>query len=433
MNLIKKTKNYFNLNSEFSKNVITIFTGSTIAQIIPFIVSPILTRIYPPEDFGLLSLFISVSSIFSIIATFQYESAIVLPKNDKDAAALVYLCLILTIIISVLSLIISISFKQSLLQWLGNENLSSWIYLIPVPVFLTGVFNTLNYWATRKKQFRRITIRTISQTITTNILKIALGIKHFFKGGLITATIIGQATSTLVLMYLTWKDDKSILKNVKIKEIKNNLSKYKNFPKYTAWQGLFDMINSSGTTFIIVFFMGSTTLGFFSFTMSLLQRPLQLIGASIAQVYYQKASELYNEGNDLWIISKKLIERLIVIAIFIFTPIAVAGPTIFSFVFGEKWVESGIIARIILPWLIIRFIVSPLTNIINIFGKQKSFFFLTLLLNVSIPILLFILLVNKINFYLSLFIVSIFIALYFLIIILWIRKLLLYERNKVTQ
>jgi len=429
MNLINNIKNYFKFNSEFGKNVLTIFTGATIAQIIPFIVSPILTRIYSPENFGLLSLFISITSVFSIVVTFQYESAIVLPKSDKDAAALVYLCFIITLIVSFISFIFSILFNKNFISWFGAEMLKFWIYLIPIPVFLTGIYNALNNWATRKKQYKRITVRTISQSITTNLLKIVFGINKFLRGGLISASIIGQATATFVLALLTWKDDKNIFKKIGVNDIKRNLVNYKNFPKYTAWQGFFDMINASGTTFIITSFFGSATLGLYSFTLSILQRPLQLIGASIAQVYYQKASELYNEGKDIWGITKKLIERLTVISIFIFIPIAIAGPAIFSFIFGQKWQQAGVIAQILLPWLIIRFIGSPFTSSINIIGKQKSFFFLTLFINILFPFLLFICFTLNINFIISLFFVSIVTAIYFILIIFWIKKLL-YERDK---
>ena len=67
--------------SEFSKNVLTLMTGATIAQAIPIAISPILTRIYTPEDFGIFALFIAITTIFGTIANGRYELAIMLPKN----------------------------------------------------------------------------------------------------------------------------------------------------------------------------------------------------------------------------------------------------------------------------------------------------------------------------------------------------------------
>jgi len=48
--------NKLKLKSEFAKNVLTLMTGTTIAQAIPIAISPILTRIYTPEDFGVFAL-----------------------------------------------------------------------------------------------------------------------------------------------------------------------------------------------------------------------------------------------------------------------------------------------------------------------------------------------------------------------------------------
>lgn len=48
---------------EFTRNVLTLMTGTTIAQAIPVAISPILTRIYTPQDFGIFALFVSIGDI----------------------------------------------------------------------------------------------------------------------------------------------------------------------------------------------------------------------------------------------------------------------------------------------------------------------------------------------------------------------------------
>ena len=86
--------------SEFSRNVLTLMTGTTIAQAIPIAISPILTRLYTPEDFGVVGLFGAISGIFGAIATGKYELAIMLPKKDEDAINIFALGFILTSLIS---------------------------------------------------------------------------------------------------------------------------------------------------------------------------------------------------------------------------------------------------------------------------------------------------------------------------------------------
>lgn len=430
--MLKKILNK-NLKSEFSRNVLTLFSGTTIAQIIPFIVSPILTRIYGPEDFGLLALYTAVYTLISIVATMQYESAIMLPKQDVDAINIVALCLKINIFISLTSLLICILFNEQIAIWVGDIRLAPWLYLVPFSVFISGLYNTLNYWNSRKKQYKRLAIRTVTQSFTTAFVKLTMGLAGALNSGLISGTIIGQTTATSVLTWLTLKEDKKLLNKVNKYRTNVNARIYKNFPKYTAWQGFFDMFNSTGTAIIITTILGSGTLGLYSFTLSLLQKPLQLIGSSISQVYYQKASELHNVGNNIWKITKKLILRLLFIAIIVYTPVAIIGPKLFSFVFGKDWAEAGVYAQLMLPWLVIRFILSPITSSVNIMGKQKAFFSLTLIINVLFPLILYYCLRINISFSISLFVVSLITSIYFSIIIFWIRYLLINERDNINK
>ena len=71
--------------SEFVKNVFTIFTGNVVAQAIPFLMEPVLARIYSPDDFAVVSVYLAVANLFSIVATGRYELAIMLPKEDKKS------------------------------------------------------------------------------------------------------------------------------------------------------------------------------------------------------------------------------------------------------------------------------------------------------------------------------------------------------------
>ncbi len=422
-------KRYLKLNSEFGKNVFTLFAGTTFAQIVPFIVSPILTRLYSPEHFGLLALFTAVFSIISINITLQYEAAIILPKEETDAANLVGLCLLLTIIISLVTFIIVFLFPHTIARWVGDERLSFWLYFVPIPIFLTGLYNTLNYWATRKKQYKRLAIRTISQSSTTAVAKLLFGFLGLKNMGLISGTLIGQAAATGVLSWLTWKDDENMFKKITKKGIIQIAKVYKNFPKYTAWQGFFDMFNASLTSFFISAFWGPSILGLYSFTTGILLKPIQLVGSSVAQVYYQKARDIFISGQNIWGITRKILIRLTIISIFIFFPIAIAGPKLFSIIFGEKWYEAGSFARVLLPWLIVKFIGSPITSIVNILGKQKTFFYATLILNIIAPLTLFIAFKSNFSFIFTLFFVSFFTALYFIILIFWIKRIAINERN----
>ena len=144
----------FKPKSEFTRNVLTLMTGTTIAQAIPIAISPILTRIYTPEDFGIFALYISIASILSLIATGRYELAIMLPTKDKDAVNIVALSLFISFFVSFIALLIVSIFNTQITSLLGNPDISSWLYFIPLTVLFTGIYQSFNYWSNRKKSIK---------------------------------------------------------------------------------------------------------------------------------------------------------------------------------------------------------------------------------------------------------------------------------------
>ncbi len=412
------------LNSEFGKNVLTLFTGATIAQVIPFIVSPILTRLYSPEDFGLLALFTSVFSLFSIIVTLQYETAIVLPSENYKAANLVGLCLVLTLGITLFSAIVVIVFNTTIADLIGDIRISFWLYFVPIPIFLTGIYNTFNYWATRQKQYKRLALRTISQSFSTAIAKLILGVVGFVKGGLISGTIIGLLTSTTVLSWFTWKEDKKQLLKINKTDIIKVAKEYKNFPKFNALQGFFDIINYSWVSFIISSNFGSSVLGLYSFSYALIQKPIVIIGNSISQVYYQKVSEAYNKKQEIWPLTRKIILRLFIISILIFTPLLLFGTTIFNVFFGNEWELAGKYTQIFIIGIFGRFITSPLASIANVLKKQKELLLIVVFYNLTLPLLFLTLIFFQFQFELCLLIVSVFTFIYYVAVLIWIYKII---------
>ena len=197
-------KKYFP-ESEFVRNVLTLMTGTTIAQAIPIAISPILTRIYTPDDFGIFALYMSIAGIISVIATGRYELAIMLPKDDKDAINIGVLSIIIAFFISLIVFLIVLIFNQEITNLLNNPKISNWLYFIPLSILLTGIFQSYNYWTNRKKGYKKLSITNITQTSTTAGSNIAMGFAKFGSSGLIIGTLIGQAAASTLLCYLNYK------------------------------------------------------------------------------------------------------------------------------------------------------------------------------------------------------------------------------------
>ena len=354
--------------NEFTRNVLTLMMGTTIAQAIPIAISPILTRIYSPKDFGLFALFMSITSFISVSATARYELAILLPKSEEEAINIVSLSMIFAILISLISLLVIFIFKAKIVDFFNNPEVSNWLYLIPLSVLLTGFYQSFNYWTNRKKNYKRLASNRVIQTTSTASANLLIGILSKFNG-LILGQIIGQAIVTFILGKKIWQEDVNALKVVSTNMQITQLKTYKKFPLLNLPNAIIDGVRLVGIDTLITKFFTSSILGQYYLAFRMLQAPMSIIGSSFSQVFIQKIASV--DKKEINVIVKKFISLSFIITVPIFSLIYFLAPLIFKIIFGKEWIIAGNIASILCPWIALNFISSPISNVYIVLNKQE--------------------------------------------------------------
>lgn len=356
--------------SDFSRNVITLMTGTTIAQSIPIATSPILTRIYTPEDFGVFALFIAITSILATIANGRYELAIMLPKKDEDAINIFALGFIITCIMTIITFAVILIFNDYLTNLLVNKEIGFWLYFVPLALFFSGLFNILNYFNNRRKNYKDLRNTTILKSIILAVVQISVGFMKAGAIGLISGSLLSNMFANMKLARNILKD-KMLLSKIKKVKIITLAKKYKDFPKFSMPAGL---LNSSATNLnntLIPSFFNLSTLGYYSLVDRVLSMPSSLISSSIGQVFFQQASSEKKKTGSAHAIFKRTTIKLILLGFPIFFTLYFVVEDIFVIVFGENWSIAGTYAKILIPLFFVRFIVSPLTLMNQIYLKNK--------------------------------------------------------------
>ncbi|HDR7553124.1 TPA: oligosaccharide flippase family protein [Bacillus mobilis] len=355
------------------KNVVTLMSGTVFAQFIAMALSPILTRLYTPEEYGVFSFYVTIVSLLSVVATGRYEMAIILPKKENNAINIVFICMMITSMISIFCLVMSNIFYNSLNVMFHGEFLAEYLILIPVFVFFTGCYQTYYYWSNRQKDYKTMSLSRVVQSFTNTFGGIGLGVLGSGALGLILSQVLGLILSVMYLLFkvknLNIKGFKSALNRRKIRE---NLYQYKDFPLYNSFHALLDMGLSSGLFFLIGYYYGNMVLGYYAFTWRVLKAPLSIIGTAISQVYVQRANEYYQQGLNVTSLLMSIIKKLTMLALPIFLIIFIWGEELFRIVFGAEWGETGKIAELLTPWLFLNFIASPIAQTYVIFNRQKK-------------------------------------------------------------
>ncbi|MCH1547304.1 MAG: oligosaccharide flippase family protein, partial [Flavobacteriaceae bacterium] len=254
----------FNLSfikSDFAKNVITLITGTAIAQAIPIAISPILTRIYSPEDFGVFALYLSISSIIAIGATGRYELAINLPAKDEDAIQILWLSCILTLLVSFFTLTVILLFNNNISSLLQNDSIGVWLYFVPLTILFSGIYQSFNYWHNRKKKYAVLSKSRVVQTFNTSAVNLGIGaVAKGGVGGLVFGNLIGVFLSSFYMIYVFFKIDMPKVE-IKKKQIKKLAKRYINFPKYDVMASFFNISANQLTNLFFNIFFGAITSG----------------------------------------------------------------------------------------------------------------------------------------------------------------------------
>lgn len=361
-------KQHSETKSNYRKNVLKLMAGTSVGQAIPIAISPILTRVYTPEDFGIFAVYMALASIISVIITGRYELAIMLPAKDEDAFQIMIFAMIITLIISLSLLLLIVIFSREFASAIQHPEVAPYLYFLPFSVFITGLYQTLNYWHNRNKRYTNIAINRIIQsggTVSTQIGSIFV-IQSI---GLIAGQIAGQF---LGLLHFAKSYVSKDLRKYKINVLKMRVFavRYRKFPWVDVPTAMTNIIANQAPNIFLSFLFSSSTAGFYYLTQRVLQAPVTLISASVLDVFKQRASEDYKKSGNCREIFKNTFWALLLTGAPTSFVLFFIIEDLFALAFGEPWREAGIYAKVLVLPLFLRLMVNPLSFMFYIAEKQ---------------------------------------------------------------
>ena len=353
------------------KNIFVLVGGTGIAQLLPVIATPFLTRMYTPEEFGLLVLFTAVVSVLGVVSCARYELAVTQPQYDSDAKAILFLCFSISCAFSLFLFFIVLASEYINILPESFYTLGAWLYLVPLLVALSGFNMAFSYWFVRGQSYSVVSSSKIAQGSITASTQISLGYIQF-TGGLILGYALGLVSS---FVYYFWggKGFKIIhLKRKYFPEIKKNLIEYKSLPKYSLLGAALDNISLQLPLFMIAKYFNLTFTGIFGLAYRMLNLPLYLIASSLYQILFQKVSKLAHEDpNEVYSIIKKSLFTLSLFCIPFLILSFWFSRSIFSHAFGDEWVESGVIAELLCFAMAVKFCATILSCVMALKENVK--------------------------------------------------------------
>ncbi|MBS1783755.1 MAG: oligosaccharide flippase family protein [Bacteroidetes bacterium] len=380
------------LFKHFSQKDILILSGGTIiAQSIVFLSSPILSRIYTPEAFGILSVFTAVSVLLACLSTGKYELAIFAPKEDQEALQLLHAALKIVFAFSFIVLFVILFYQspfQTLLRW--DSKTGSLLYLIPIVVLQVGVFSFFQLWTQRKKFYKTSSIVGVFQSLTTIGTSITFGLISTSQFGLVYGYIVGQSVAVIILSILM--KESGLFKRYSFTklQLKNSLMKHKRYPLFVLPSEFLLLLSQQFLPLIYTILFPASIVGYISFSLRILRVPSIVVANAFWGVYRNDLISVSHDKAKMRQLFLSTFRKLFFIGLIPFSALALLAPWLFGWIFGSQWIPAGDYGRILSLVLFSEFIAFPLNSTFLVLQREKSYFafqFLNIIVGVLIIVI----------------------------------------------
>ena len=359
-------------SSSFIKNTSILIGGVSLAHFVPLIAYPILSRLYGPDEFGLLTTLTSITALLGITMSLKYENSILITINSKYAAELIKAILIISLLLLGISELLILFFSTDISLLLKAPAIKTWLWICPLCAFLGVIISCYNEWCIKHAHFKSLSINKIVGGGASPIGKIIFAFSK--SSGLFLGELFGQVVTGGFCIFNFFKTGKEYFKKTLSRNLLYLLKRYSDCPKYVLPATLLNKFGQEIPVFLIMAYFSSAELGYYSMASMFLVIPTRVIGKAINDVFRQKANELVEKGGNCNRLYIKIILSLLSFSLICFTFLFVISPFLFKLILGEEWITSGYYCRIICFGSALNFITDFGSALYFIREKMNLFF-----------------------------------------------------------
>jgi len=355
----------------FASDVLVLISAPVISQIVGLFLMPIITRLYAPEDFGLMNLLTSIVMFFTVFSTMGYHNAIILPKSNFTARSILHICFLFTFIISFLVFIFFYKAKEEIATFFNTPDLINYLWLAPIIIFFNGIYETLRFWNSRLRHFNKISISRVYRVIAQITYRITAGLLGYATAGsLIFSNLFADLTKNIfVINNTTLKVSKE--KKILYSNLATIAKRYIKFPKYSVLGGVLTKAPNIIIPYFIVLYFGQENLGYYSLCYMVITLPISFFISSISEALMPRIAMAKHENKHQGMIIK-VYERIFSFTVFPFLILGIFGDIIFSFLFGQEWVTAGVFMQILVFGTFSTIVFSSMTYPILISMERQE-------------------------------------------------------------
>lgn len=336
---------------------LTLMAGGALAQALPLLLGPLLTRLYTPTQFGLYHLFAAVAANVAVVACARYEHALPLARDDDEARALLALCRWILLAVIVLSALGGAVWALSI----G----ALWPLWLPPAVGAFGLLSLATLAAMRARHFAALAASRVLQHGGGAALQAAAGAAGAGLAGLIVAPI-AAALAAAAWLRPRLSDGRKLPRQALVAAAR----RHRDFPLLNTPHAFLGALQDTLALALIAAWQGPAAAGFWGLAMRYLKAPATLVGGAVSQALYPALATrgvATPAGRDA---VRRVMRTLALAALPLVGLLWWAAPAAFALAFGAAWREAGELARALALYIGLHFVASPLSVATMAWGAQ---------------------------------------------------------------
>lgn len=358
------------IGGEFGKNVLTLMTGTALSQAVPLLLSPLITRLFSPDDFTALEIYTMYLNILVVVVTGKYEYAIMQPSHREDARHVLALSTRISLVSSAVLLIVAVFAGPMVGEYYGLPTLGAWLWTLPITLLAFATFNSVNFWFSRQKNYRVAATAKVWNSASSEPVKLGFGLAGLSSFGLIIPTVFGNVASAIYSVFHFLKDEPLGFRNIDRERLKKVAREYRDYPLFTIWGSLFSRMAQWAHIGLFTQYYGIVAVGYMALCRRVFMTPLNIVAASFGQVFYQKISEV-TDDKELYRIYMAALKKFMAFALACLVVVLLLPQRTMGVVFGSEWERAIEFLKILSFWYVFNFVTSSLSYTFYRIGAQR--------------------------------------------------------------
>lgn len=350
------------VGSRFVRKVAALAGGTIIGQAVVVSASPVLTRLYSPDDFGVLAVYIALMGIVGTANSLRYEYAIPTAKSDYEGVCIAVAAVVALIATTAVVALVLWSGQEGIWSLLGLEALRGYAWLIPFGLFGLGLYRIFVIWSIHLERHVLVARTGVGQSVGAATAQVLLGIVLASPIGLLIGHIIGQSMGLTSLIRRAFRTHGQLFRQVTIPDLRRVAYNYRRYAQLSSVSSIIDRTGIYMGPILYTALYGSTVAGLVALAQRITSIPMKLLGKAVGNAYLGEAGKRLMGTETFERTYLRTAVMLFLVGAVPITALAIVSPTLFENVFGYEWREAGVYVQIMVPMLVSQLVIEPLAH-----------------------------------------------------------------------